>query len=212
MARETHRLVRKIGAVIHDIPVDSDPRAAAVIAPPPEERPIRLRRHAMTILVVLAATYALQWARPLLVPVLFGVLISYALDPIVQRLEQWRVKRALAAPLVFLATLGAVLALTYAFSYQLTAVIDRLPSAAQELRQALQLRGGGAQGPVAKVQQAADELQKLSGANAPAPRSKIPTVAIEKKAFDLGDYLWSESLSVTTMLADTIVVLFLALY
>ena len=90
---------------------------------------------------------------------------------------------------------------------------DRLPSAAQELREALQGRGRGAPGPVGKVQEAANELQKLSGADAPtaSPR-KIPTVAIEKKPFDLGDYLWEGSLSVTTFIGDTVVVLFLALY
>ena len=50
---------------------------------------------------------------------------------------------------------------------------------------------------------AANELQKLSGADAPtAVARKIPTVAIEKKPFDLGDYLWESSLSVTTFMGD----------
>ena len=90
---------------------------------------------------------------------------------------------------------------------------NRLPSAAQELRAALQGGGHGGPGAVGKVQEAANELQKLSGADAATavPR-KIPTVALEKKPFDLGDYLWEGSLSVTTFIGDTVVVLFLALY
>jgi predicted PurR-regulated permease PerM len=46
----------------------------------------------------------------------------------------------------------------------------------------------------------------------PTAPSSVTTVAIEKKPFDLGDYLWEGSLSVTTFVGDTIIVLFLALY
>ena len=126
----------------------------------------------------------------------------------------WRLPHAAAAVLTFAAALIAVAALTYGFSQQVSALADRLPSAAQELREAIQTRRGGNSGTVAKVQEAANELQKLSGADTPvtAAQPKIATVAIEKKPFDLGDYLWEGSLSVTTFIGDTIVVLFLALY
>jgi predicted PurR-regulated permease PerM len=115
--------------------------------------------------------------------------------------------------MVFVGGLAVLGALSYALSHQLVAVADRLPSAAQELREALQRRGQGGPGPVGKVQQAANELEKLSGTEAvPEVRPKIQTVAIEKKPFDLGDYLWQGSLSVTTFIGDSVVVLFLALY
>jgi predicted PurR-regulated permease PerM len=176
-------------------------------------RPVDVRGYALTTLMVLACVFTLQWARPLLVPILIGILISYALEPMVHRLVRWRVPHAAAAPLVFVGMLAALGALGYTLSHQLVAVADRLPSAAQELREAVQTRGQGAPGPVGKVQQAANELQKLSGAETVADaRPRIPTVAIEKKPFDLGDYLWEGSLSVTAFIGDTVVVLFLALY
>ena len=175
--------------------------------------PVDVRGYAITGLLIIASVVALQWAKPLLVPILLGMLISYALEPMVQRLVHWRVPHAVAASLVFVAMLAMMGVLSYATSFQLAAVADRLPSAAQELREALQARGQGAPGAVGKVQEAANELQKISGADAPdGGRPKIPTVAIEKKPFDLGDYLWEGSLSVTTFIGDTIVVLFLALY
>jgi predicted PurR-regulated permease PerM len=177
-------------------------------------RPVDVRGYALTVMMVLLSAVALQWAKPLLVPILLGILISYALDPVVHRLMHWRLPHAAAAVLTFAAALIAVAALTYGFSQQVSALADRLPSAAQELREAIQTRRGGNSGTVAKVQEAANELQKLSGADTPvtAAQPKIATVAIEKKPFDLGDYLWEGSLSVTTFIGDTIVVLFLALY
>jgi predicted PurR-regulated permease PerM len=176
-------------------------------------RLVGVRGYALTTLMVLASVFALQWARPLLVPILLGMLISYALEPMVQWLVHWRVPHAVAALLVYVGMLALIGLLSYAVSFQLAAVADRLPSAAQELRVVLQTRGRGTPGPVGQVQAAANELQKLSGADAPASAARrIPTVAIEKKSFDLGDYLWESSLAVTTFLGDTVVVLFLALY
>ena len=197
------------------IPLPKTPPAA--VARPsaaPTRRLIEIRGYALTVLMVIACVFALQWARPLLVPILLGILISYALEPVVQRVVQGGVPRAVAASLVFLATLATLGGLGFALSHQLTALADRLPSAALEVRRAIQSRQDGASGPVAKVQEAAHELQKLSGADAPATTATptVQTVAIEKKPFDLGDYLWEGSLSVTTFIADTVVVLFLALY
>ena len=180
----------------------------------PTRRLIDVRGYALTVLMVLACVFALQWARPLLVPILLGVLISYALEPVVHRLVQWSVPRGVAASLVFVTALGALAVLGYALSYQVTALADRLPAAALEVREAIQTRRAGAPGPVANVQAAAIELQKLSGTDGPAATAspKVQTVAIEKKPFDLGDYLWEGSVSVTTLIGDAIVVLFLALY
>jgi predicted PurR-regulated permease PerM len=167
----------------------------------------------LTVLAVLACVFALQWARPVLVPLLLAILISYALDPMVLGLVRWRVPHGLAASLVFLAALSVVTGLGYTLSHQLAATADRLPSAAREFREALQAYGSGAPGAVANVQAAAAELEKLSGAAAaPTGPPSLTTVAIEKKPFDLGDYLWEQSLSVTTFVGDTIIVLFLALY
>ena len=181
---------------------------------PVSGRPLDVRGYALTVMMILASVFALQWARPLLVPILLGILISYALEPMVRRLVGWRIPHGVAASVVFVGTLCAVGGLAYGLSHQLTAVADRLPSAAMELRQVLERREQGPPGAVAKMQEAANELQKLSDSGAPAvPGAKsVPLVAIEKKPFNVGDYVWEGSLSATTFLGDTVVVLFLALY
>ena len=151
------------------------PRTREAIPSPPLRRSLDVRGVALTVLAVLACLLALQWARPVLVPILLAILISYALDPMVQGLVRWRVPHGLAASLVFIATLGVVATLGYTLSHQLAAAADRLPSAAQEFREALQTYRSGAPGAVANVQAAATELQKLSGAAAPLPPRHRPS-------------------------------------
>src|SRR5689334_14531235 len=92
----------------------------------------------LTVLTVLACVLALQWTRPLLVPIVIGVLISYSLDPLVKRLTSWHLPHALAVTLVFLGAVTVVGVLAYSLSQQVVAVTDRLPRAAQELREIVQ--------------------------------------------------------------------------
>jgi predicted PurR-regulated permease PerM len=148
-----------------------------------------------------------------LVPIVIGILVSYALDPVVSRLVQWRLPRVVASTAVFVAVIAALVSFSYPLTRQVDTIVDRLPGAAHELRAAIEAWKGGP-GPVAKVQEAADELQKLSGAAAPPPnrQSRVTSAAAEHQPFDLGDYLWESSLSVTTFIADTVVVGVLTLY
>jgi predicted PurR-regulated permease PerM len=196
------------------VSMPTTPVAAASHPPVASRRSIDVRGSALTVLMTVACIFAVQWARPVLVPLLLGILISYALEPMVYRVSQWGIPRGVAAPLIFVTTLGAIGGLGWALSYQLTAVADRLPSAAHEMREAVQTYRNGTPGPVAKVQEAANELRKLSGTDVQTstPPSHAPSVPIEQRPFDLGDYLWEGSLSVTTFIGDTVVVLFLALY
>jgi predicted PurR-regulated permease PerM len=194
------------------VPLPLTPRVPE--SPPEEVPPVDARGLPLTVVMVLAVVLTLQWARPLLVPILIGVLVSYSLDPVVKRLVVWRVPHPFAATIVFVSTVAGVGLLTYSLSHQVLALTDQLPAAAQQLRETLQSRRAGEPGPVAKVQKAAEELQKLSGSDAPVPdaQRRLATVAIQRKPFDLGDYLWASSLSVTTFAGDTVVVLFLAFY
>ena len=57
--------------------------------------PVDVRSMALVVLAVLASIFALQWARAILVPILLGVMFSYALTPAVDRIARWRVPRAL---------------------------------------------------------------------------------------------------------------------
>jgi len=78
--------------------------AAATSGEEPERvhlhMPVDVRSLSLVVLTALACIFALQWARPILVPILLGVMFSYALTPAVNQLERWRLPRALGATLV----------------------------------------------------------------------------------------------------------------
>src|SRR5207247_8901765 len=69
----------------------------ADVAEPPAHMPMDIRSAALTLLAVLAATVILQRAEVMIIPTVLGVLITYALDPIVTRITPLRTPRAVAA-------------------------------------------------------------------------------------------------------------------
>ena len=56
--------------------------------------PVHVRNLALVLLAVIASLYALQWAKAVFIPLLMGVMLSYALTPAIDRLQGWRVPRA----------------------------------------------------------------------------------------------------------------------
>src|SRR5262245_61436446 len=80
--------------------------------------PLDVRSVALTILAVLASVFFLHQAEALIIPFVLGVLISYALDPIVTRMVNFKVPRALAAALVTLTLVGVCGTLLYQLRFQ----------------------------------------------------------------------------------------------
>ncbi len=139
--------------------------------------PVDVRSLALVVLAVLASVFALQWAKAVIVPVLLGVMFSYALTPVVDALQRWRVPRAIGAG----AVLSAIVALLgwggFALSDDASALIETLPQVAQKVRQGIegQQKQKASASPIEKVQQAANELeqaaQRASAASASASAS-----------------------------------------
>src|SRR3954453_7950084 len=75
--------------------------------------PIDVRSAALTVLAVLATILVLQYAQAMIIPIVLGILISYALDPIVARLTKWRLPRPISAAVVLIAVTAATGFLIY---------------------------------------------------------------------------------------------------
>jgi predicted PurR-regulated permease PerM len=125
--------------------------------------PVDVRSLSLAILAALASIFALQWAKPIVVPVLLGVMFSYALTPAIERLNRWRVPRALGASVVLTAILAFLGWGAWALSDEASALIATLPQVAQKVRQGLegQRRKAGVS-PIEKMQQAANELEQAA--------------------------------------------------
>ena len=109
---------------------------AAIAAPvlAPKLTIIELTTLLIAVVVVVAAA---RVAEPFLVPVVAGILLSYALRPVVTLLERGRVPRLAAAALVMSVLVGLLSGIGYAISDDVSAAVAELPGAARKLRVAV---------------------------------------------------------------------------
>ncbi len=187
---------------------DSEPSALPLAA-------VGVRSTALVVLAVLASLFALHAASAVVVPVLLGLVCSYALTPLVGRLVRWHLPRALAAALLLALVVGGTGSVAYTLSDDAAALVEALPPAAQKLRRSIE--GQRRQGPnsaIETVQRAATELERVAagdGAPGMSPRG-VTKVQIEPARFNLKDYLWSGARGAAAATAQAMVVLFVAFF
>src|SRR3569832_1636708 len=106
---------------------------------------VRTPSIALVILASLLAVAMLRWASACFIPLMIGVLLSYALSPVIDALHRVRVPRALSAGVLILGLLSGAAASAYAFSADVNTLVDTLPAAAAKLREVVRARAGGGQ-------------------------------------------------------------------
>ena len=172
--------------------------------------PINVRSVSLALLATLASVYVLHWAAAVFVPLLVGVMFSYALTPLVNRLVTWHFPRALAAALVLGGILSGVGTIAWSLSDDVATMAEALPDVAQKLRRAIaSQRNAGPAGTIDKVQKAATELERAAEESAAAaPGRSVTKVQIESSKFNIRDYFWTGTLGLMGVVGQTTVVLF----
>lgn len=193
---------------------DDNPKQATT---PPDraQLPIDLRSASLALIALLAGLYALRWAGAVIIPVLLAVMSSYALAPLVDRLQRACVPRAAAAAAVLLAITGGVGSMVYSLADDATAMIESLPEAAKKLRGSLRASRGEPEGPIAKVQRAAEKIEQAAEVGAtppPQPGKGVARVQLEPPKFSIRAYLWSGTLGLAGLIGQAVVVLFLTFF
>jgi predicted PurR-regulated permease PerM len=205
------------------VPVESTvARNANVLTPKTEDQqrvllhmPVDIRSASLALLAVLAGLYTLSWAKAVFIPLLLGLMASYALTPVVDRLERWRIPRVLASAVLLIAIVASLGWTAFKLSDDTAALIESLPEMAQKFRQTLQRSEGTAPKPISaidNVQQAATELEKAGESNATASARGVTRVQIEKPMFDVKDYFWTGTLGLAAFIGQATVVLFLTFF
>ncbi len=175
--------------------------------------PVDVRSLSLAVLAVLAVLFTLHAAGALVVPVLLGVLLSYALDPLVARLQRLRLPRALAAAWLLASLVGGVGWTAYALSDDASKLLESLPTAAEKVKSAIAARRPGDSGALAQVQKAALQLEQAAEAGAPAVQPRgVTRVIVEKPRFNLHDYLWTGTVGLVASLGQVMVVVFIAFF
>jgi predicted PurR-regulated permease PerM len=192
--------------------------SAPSAAPPPSEAPaaqvpIDVRNVALTVLAVLAIVLVLQYAQAVIIPIVLGVLISYALEPIVAWLTRWHLPRALAAAVVlFTLTAGGAL-LLYGLRTEASAIVQQLPEGARRLRRLIETDQPSTAAAIQQVQKAATELEKAAdAATPPPPRTGVQRVQVESPPIDVSDYVFWGSLGILAAAGQLVLILFLVYF
>lgn len=177
--------------------------------------PINVRSFSLVLLTVLAVIFTLHWAKAVFIPLMLGVMISYALSPLVGQAQKWRIPRAIGAAVLLLGIVGGTGYLVYSLSDDAAELIETLPEATHKLRLTLRAERGTSEGTMEKVQKAATQIERAaseSGAPATATPSGVTRVQIEKPKINVKDYLWMGTMGAVGATAQAGIILFLAYF
>jgi predicted PurR-regulated permease PerM len=185
-------------------------------APPlPPSEPTSHTVGPLRVLAAAAIVAMLYFGRPVLVPVVLSVFLFYALDPLVDRLESWRLPRALAAVLTVVGVVGGVAVGAVALWPQFETVVTRVPEAARQLRTAArEARSAGTPASaLQKLQEAAqaiDQSAAESSATPPPPRGTLRVEVAE--TWRVSDVLWAGGMGMLGLIGQAVSVLFLTIF
>src|SRR5262249_30118672 len=121
--------------------------------------PIQAQNVAFTLVTAAIVILLLQFMQSVLIPIVLGGLLFYALDPAVDWLQRIHVPRALGAALVLALVVAGMGGLVYSLQGQAMTVVDQLPTGARKLAASLRQTPRSQRVAIEKVQQAADVLQ-----------------------------------------------------
>ncbi len=193
-----------------DVSADTETREPEPIA---IRMPVDIRSAALTMLAGLALVLALQYAQAMIIPIVLGILISYALDPMVARLARVHVPRPVGAALVLVLVVGASGWLVYGLRSEADDIVGQLPQAARRVREVLEDGRPRGTNAIKQVQKAASELERAANGTAAAPAPQgVTRVQIESPPFVISDYLVWGSLGIAAIVGQGVLILFLVYF
>jgi predicted PurR-regulated permease PerM len=193
------------------------PKAPQLIIPDadPDLAPTRVhvdaRGLALATLATLAVIFALQWAQDFLVPVVFGVLIAYTLNPLISWVERLWIPRVLAVLLVMVVVLGGAAMAANSLRVEFQSIVDQLPVATQKLSRALVKMRGGKHDALEQMQAAATEIERAASQPSGPVRKAAPP-PVPSQSFSLRNWLWASSIGAVAFMGQVLVVIFLVFF
>jgi predicted PurR-regulated permease PerM len=184
--------------------------------------PVDIRSLSLTIVAVVMAIFLLRQAQSVLIPVVLGVLISYALSPMVTSLARHHIPRVAGAAIAVVLLVGSVGVGVYTLSDEAMAIVANVPEAARRLRErvvAHKNQTGGAL--LQSVQEAAKEIEKTADvATKPegdprldgTGRAQVQRVQVVEPAFRASDYIWIGGVGLFGFLGQSVMILFLVYF
>ncbi len=171
------------------------------------------RNAPLILLAVFASIFILDWAQAVFIPLVLGLVVSYALAPVVDRLEKLRIPRGLSAAVLLLAFVGGVGATAFSLRDEAVSLIETLPEAVQKMQQSVRKEFAGQGETITKVEVAAREIERVAveATSAKAPPG-VTRVQVEQPKLNVREYLLTNVLGAASMVGLSVIVLFLAYF
>ena len=168
---------------------------------------------ALRVLAAIAVVGGLWWGQVVLIPLVVSVVITYALQPLVTRLEACRLPRAVAVPVLLTTLLVIGGGIGYGLRGEAARFIDRLPAGAHVVAAAIHGATRGTPGTLAKMRQAAYELETAArAATKKSGPDGVTAVRIEEPTFKWSDWVWQGSHGALELAGQIIAVLCLVYF
>lgn len=176
--------------------------------------PIDVRSIALSVIAVLAVILILQHAQSVLIPIVLGVLINYALAPLVSTLARVYVPRIVGAAVAVSLLVGVTLFGAYTLSDEAMEIVATVPEAARRIRDEFRARRGQPEGALQQVQRAATEIENAAQEVAEPVRAPtgVQKVQIVEPWFAATDYLWMGGVGLVGFLGQSVVILCLVYF
>jgi predicted PurR-regulated permease PerM len=177
--------------------------------------PVDVRSASLVVLAALATVFTLHWAAAVFIPLLVSLMLTYALSPLVDLLERWKISRWISAAVILIGLGGAFGWTGYSLSGSASQLVDSMPLAAQKLRQAIRVNNRSTDaGALETVQKAAAQLEQAAEENSAkvAARKGVARVVVERPSFNVRDYLWSGTVGLLAALGQLTLVAFLTFF
>jgi predicted PurR-regulated permease PerM len=176
--------------------------------------PVNVRNVALTIIAALAVILFLRLAQSVLIPIVLGILISYALTPLVNSITRLRVPRSVGAAVAISILAGSLGIGMYSLSDEAMAFIGDVPQAAQRIRARLAAHRRQTNGALQQVQRAANEIDKTALATQPESTSPggITKVQVVQPPFRASDYFWIGGVGLVGFIGQLAIILLLVYF
>ncbi len=205
-----HNITAEVDNTENEDGLKSAPSAAQVL-----NIPVDVRSLSLALLAVLASMFVLRWASAIFIPLMLGVMISYALTPFVNWMHKWHIPRTIGAAILLLGLLGGAGTLVYSLSDDTSKMIATLPDAAHKFYLARLKDRGTSVGTMETMQKTATKLEQVAEeAGSPPPDTPrgVTRVQIEKPKLNIKNYLWMGTKGAVAFAGQLIMVLFLAYF
>ncbi len=175
---------------------------------------INIRSMSLIVLTSIASLYFIDWAQPVLLPLVVAVLISYALDPLVATLDRIHIPRPLGAALVLCALIAILAAASVPLKQEAMAMLDKIPQAIKELQREDASASEDEESIMEKAQIAAKQIEETAekSQEEPAVQAGVTPVRVVDEPMDVRDYVIRNSPATLVLISQMFSVLLLVFF